>query len=262
MEDRAWLTTRNNGPGSRVIQGGHGPRARAAVGRRGPPPAGPARGLAARPARRLLRHPCGRGVDDARCRGGRSGDLAGRLRRGCAGARADAHGRGGADGSAGAGALPRAGGFGCRRRGGCLRASCGPPEHPLLAVRAGHLAAGPRAQRGPVGRAARRGAPPLLRPRGCRHRPGGGHGRKRRGAGTCSWVPKRRSSTGSSTRCPGPMPPCGACPDRGRRRWDSGRCADDGGPQDRPGPACLRCGNDHDRAPSATACSRANGTTS
>ena len=50
-----------------------------------------------------------------------------------------------------------------------------------------------------------------------------------------------------------PMHRCGACPDRVRRRWDSGRCAEGGGPQDPAGPACLRCGHDHARAPPATA---------
>ena len=61
-------------------------------------------------------------------------------------------------------------GVGRRRRGRGLRASCCHAEHPLLAVRAGDPAAGPRAQRGPVGRAARRRAAAFLRPGGCRHR--------------------------------------------------------------------------------------------
>ena len=76
--------------------------------------------------------------------------------------------------------------------------------------------------------------------------------------------PRRPSTTGSSTRCAGPTPRCGACPDPGRRPWDSGRCADGGREpaRDRAGPACLRCGDDHDRAPSAATRPRASGTTS
>ena len=82
---------------------------RAALRPRGPPAVGAARGPAPRAAGRPLGHPGGGGADDARCRGRRTGDAPGRLRRGGPGPRADADGRDRADGRAGPGALPRTG---------------------------------------------------------------------------------------------------------------------------------------------------------
>ncbi len=64
---------------------------------------------------------------------------------------ADADGRDRADGRAGPGAVPRAGGWRRRRRGGRLRPPFRLAEHALLAVRAGDPAAGPRRATWPSG---------------------------------------------------------------------------------------------------------------
>ncbi len=142
---------------------GDRPGAGADVRGAGPAPHGTAGRAAPRPARRPDRHPRLGGAHDARCRGRRPRDAAHRLRRGEPGTRAHPHGRGGADGGAGARPVPRTGRR--RRRGGArrVRAPFGHAEHPLLALRADDADGGARAQRRPVGRAARRRAPAFLR---------------------------------------------------------------------------------------------------
>ena len=175
MEDRAWVTASMADraqqwpwlPAPRVPAAtGARARARAPLRDAGPPAAGPARRPAARPARRPDGDPGLGRADDARCGGRRARDPARRLRRGAASRPAltlmdviELMGvpvRALCLGQVGAGAV----GVVARVR---------PPgrhaEHPLLAVRAHDAAGGPRAQRGPVGRAAGGRAAALLRAR-------------------------------------------------------------------------------------------------
>ena len=64
---------------------------------------------------------------------------------------------------------------------------------------------------------------------GCRHRPGRRPRSSTTWSGGASSARRRRWPTGSSTRWPDPTPRCGSCPDRVRRPWGSGRCADGDG---------------------------------
>ena len=162
-------------------------------------------------------------------------------------------------GRAGAGAVPGAGGRRCRRRGGRLRAPLRPAEHAVLAVRAHDPARGPRAQRGPVGRAAGRAsgaasasgwAPPSAGP---------STPSRRTCSGDASSARPRRSAYGIVDEVCRPdaagLP--GAC-----RRSASGRCADLGRPPPPTGnrrtggprrgrPCGLRCGHAPHRSPPA-----------
>ena len=180
-----------------------------------------------------------------------AGDPARRLRRGRPGPRVDADGRDRADGGAGAGALPRAGGCGRRRRGGRLRPPGRHAEHPLLAVASRRPSCRPTCATWPSG-------PSCAPPSGSASAPGWARPPARRRPTVEADLERGRFLGAEEaveygildevcpTRRPGPAP----ARIRARRPWVSGRCADGAGRRrgrDRAGPACLRCG--HDRRP-------------